>query len=319
MDEQNNNQEPKEGKTGIPSDFGHVVETLHNKSKLPALRSYQGDVSQFIKDKNESVISVAVKEKERQAEREEKGEAPRPKPKVAGNGFKINVTMVALSLFLIAGGATALFYIFEFVTNQKPTSEITIDAEVIPFNNIITLANITKDNLAAELTKTSTVNGVNIVKISDTSGNLVAKAKDFFNFMKIANDLALRRGLKDDFAIGVFNQNDRKDFFLVIKVSDFGTAFSNLLDWEERMIDDLTFLDQITATTQTASTTANARDTFVWKDLIIKNKDTRALTNNRGAIKIAYTFLDKNTVLITNSTVAIADMSSAYISRSVAR
>lgn len=319
MDEQNNNQGPNESKIGIPSDFGHVVETLHNKSKLSALRSYQGDVSQFIKDKNESVISVAVKEKEREAEREEKGEAPRPKPKVAGNGFKINVTMVTLSLFLIGGGVTALFYIFEFVTNQKPAPEITIDTEIIPFNNIITLANITKDNLAAELTKTSTVNGVNIVKISDPSGNLISKAKDFFNFMKIRNDLALRRGLRDDFAIGVFNQNDSKDFFLVIKVSDFGTAFSNLLDWEESMINDLTFLDQTTTTVQTASTTLSSRDTFVWKDLIIKNKDTRALTNNRGAIKIAYTFLDKNTVLITNSSAAIADMSSAYISRSVAR
>ena len=43
-------------------DFGKMVEMLHNKSKLSSLRTYQGDTAEFIRSKNESVISIATKE-----------------------------------------------------------------------------------------------------------------------------------------------------------------------------------------------------------------------------------------------------------------
>ena len=47
-------------------DFGRVIDALHTKSKLSSLHTYQGDVAEYVKDKQESVISIAVKEKERQ-------------------------------------------------------------------------------------------------------------------------------------------------------------------------------------------------------------------------------------------------------------
>jgi hypothetical protein len=53
--------------------------------------------------------------------------------------------------------------------------------------------------------------------------------------------------------------------------------------------------------------------------MIIKNKDTRGFVNEKGKSKIAYTFLDKNTILITNNISVIGDISSIYASRSVAR
>ena len=56
------NSEKKEGE--VPDNFGKVVEELHNKQKLSALRTYQGDMAQFIREKDESVISVKLKEKE---------------------------------------------------------------------------------------------------------------------------------------------------------------------------------------------------------------------------------------------------------------
>lgn len=43
---------------------------LHNKNKLPSLRTYQGDVAEFIKEKNHSTISIAVEEKERKEKEE---------------------------------------------------------------------------------------------------------------------------------------------------------------------------------------------------------------------------------------------------------
>ena len=333
-------------------EFGKVVDTLHSKQKLPSLRTYQGDMAEFIKEKNESVISIAVKEKEKK-QKEEKYEDlySTQKPASSGGGFKMNLTILLLSIFLIGGGILASLYIFKLV-KRGPVSEVVVEEKIIPYNNLITLANVTKATLGSELVKLSPAGGISVIKMSDANGLLLQKAKDLFNLLEISLPATLGRTLKDEYIIGAISQNEKPSFFLVIVVNDFGGAFSGMLSWEENMAGDLSFFNTeaeagsvintvsniaVVSTTSTASTTANAiasstatttivsvkipmkPETFSWKDVIIKNKDTRALVNQRNQAKIAYTFLDKNTILITNSLSAIGDISSAYASRSVAR
>ena len=52
--------------------FGKVIDLLHNKTKLPSLRTYQGDMAEFIKNKDESIVSIVVKEKEKEEREKEK-------------------------------------------------------------------------------------------------------------------------------------------------------------------------------------------------------------------------------------------------------
>jgi len=134
------------------------------------------------------------------------------------------------------------------------------------------------------------------------------KGQDFFNFLELPANMAIRRMLENDFVVGILSQNNEKSYFVVIKVNDFGGAFAAMLDWEKTMETDLSFLN-----------TATSTEVFVWKDLIIKNKDTRGLVNEKNKSKIAYTFLDKNTILITDNLSAIGEISSIYASRPVAR
>jgi hypothetical protein len=346
-------------------EFGKVIDALHSKQKLSSLRSYQGDMAEFIKSKDESVVSIVVKEKERK-ERKEKEELEVQKeaqkieptsksvshtsaspvfpashpvhssPTRQGSGFQMNLTMLLLSILLIGGGALASIYIFDFI-KKEPQAEVVLKEDIIPYNNTVTLANITKENLGSELAKLSLNSGVSILKISDSSGASLLKAKDFFNFLKVSLPSALERTLKDDYVVGVSSQNKENSYFLVIKVNDFGQAFSAMLDWEGNMSKDLAFLNNTeevlgvatssvatTTTTITSTTTTNIKiplkpEVFVWKDLIIKNKDTRGLVNEKGKSKLAYAFLDKNTILITNNLSAIGEISSIYASRSVAR
>ncbi len=271
-------------------------------------------MAEFIKNKNESVISVAVKEKERKEEKieteeKEKKENPHSSQKSTPKkeGFQINFTILLLSVFLIGGGVLVYFYVFKFI-KEAPPAEVVVKEEIIPYNNEIALANVTNGSFGEELGKLPVSNGINIVNISDASGLSLQKVKDFFNFLGISLPPALDRTLKDQYAVGVISQDQEDSYFLVITVNDFGTAFSAMLDWEGNMDKDLSFLN-----------TASSTETFSWKDLIVKNKDTRGLVDDKGESKIAYTFLDKNTILITNNLSAIGDISSAYVSRSVAR
>src|SRR3989344_3462575 len=251
-----------EEKEDTSKDFGKVIDALHNKQKLSSLRTYQGDMAEFIKDKNESVISVAVKEKVRDERREEQIEKVEEKidlyhpiqtPTSNKKGFQINLTMIFLSLLLIVGGSVGFFYAFEFIKNGSPP-------------------------------KTPT---------------------------------------KEE----IISQNEVNSSFMVITVDDFGRAFAGMLDWEKSLEKDLFFLSRElpkepevqTDLEEPIQPTQPSETIFTWKDVIIKNKDTRALVDEGGRSIIAYTFLDKNTILITDNTLVIGDITSAYNTRSVAR
>jgi len=306
MDEENIN--------GTSEKFGKVIDALHNKSKLPSLRTYQGDMAEFIKEKNESVISIAVKEKEK-IEEEEKNS---PTPKVEKKSFQMNFTIIAVSLLLILGGAGGLYYIFE-VLKREPTREVLSVEKIIPYNNLVTLADLTNGNLASELAKLPPANGVSILKLSNSAGLSLEKAQDFFAFLQITLPATLDRTLKDEYAVGMISQNNQTSNFLIITASDFGRAFSGMLDWEKSIAEDLSFLNSVTENWTASTTVPASLDSFSWKDIIVKNKDTRALINSRNQTKIAYTFLDRNTILITKNSATIGDLYSIYASRSVVR
>jgi hypothetical protein len=265
----------------------------------------------------------------------------------------------------VAGGVAVSFYIFNTL-KKEPISEVVVEEKIIPYNNLITLANVTNESLGEEISKISPSNGISILKISGTNGILLQKPKALFNFLGISLPATLERTLKEEYAVGIISQNGQTSHFLVITVSDFGNAFSGMLDWEENMEKDLSFLNEEkdtwiidnvpvstslnvatstavgtttatttgtvvsttiakTSATSTASTTVISvkipmkPDSFSWKDVIVKNKDTRALVNEKKQAKIAYTFLDKNTILITNNLTAVGDISSIYASRSIVR
>ncbi len=323
------------------SKFGRVIKALHNKAKLPSLRTYQGDMAKFIKEKNESVISIAVKEKEKKEKilTKEKKEKlihqPTDSPKKKTKNLQINFTMVILSLLLILGGVVASFYVFKAL-KTKPLAKVVLKQKIIPYNNSITLANVTKINFGSELARLHPKNGITILKISGTDGLLFQKSGNFFNFLGISLPSDLERTLKDKYMVGIISQDKKATPFIILTVDDFGRAFSAMLNWEGKIKEDLSFLNQRTsiygtgnitvnnATTTVSATTTNIAtlnkpDIFYWKDIIVKNKDTRALINSKNQAQIAYTFLDKNTILIIGDLSSIGEISSIYASRSIVR
>jgi len=312
--EENNISDNIQGDKKVPGDFGKVVEELHNKTPLPTLRTYQGDTAEFIKSKNESVISINTKEREKK--REDKIEidlkmaadqaANHVAPK--GDGIKINITIIALSLLLLGGGGLAAYYIYTVLTGE-PTPQIIVSNEIIPINNMLTLANSSKENFATEFQNLSYTNGVNLVRVSDANGTMIQTSRNFFNLLAVTPSPTLERTLKDYYFLGAFSDSGTNSLFIILTVNDYGIAFSGMLDWEENMEEDFAFFAK----------GGNPLNNFVWKDLIVKNKDTRALVNTKGIVKIAYTFLDKNTILITNDLSAIGTISGIFASRDVAR
>lgn len=301
---------PEDKEVDPQNGFGRVVEELHNKQKLSTLRTYQGDMAEFIKTKNESVISVKLKEKERKEKQEEeavKNGAP-PKKDVSKSNFQVNITMIALSLALLATGASVFFYVFSFI--NRPDTEIKLETDLIPYNSATTIANINRENLREEIGKLPKPNGIDIIKISDSNGKLLVETKDLFDFLEIPNNLSLQRTLNKNFVVGRTTESEKITPFLIFNINDFGLAFSSMLDWENSMAEKLGFL---------ASETITTPENYYWKDVLIKNKDIRAMTTLSGDTILCYTFLDRNAILITGDLATLAKIAELYSSRPVAR
>lgn len=338
--------------------FGKVVDVLHKKSKLPHLRTYQGDMAEFIKEKNESVISVSLKEKKRREEKEEEKlnekiererqepefpikntgqsvvekiepiqihqkitEIPKEitkeitntykKPKKNSRGIQTNLIITISSILLLSAGVYAIFNVFDTLKYKGDDILPISQGEIIPYTNLVTISNVTRENFRSQIEGISIQNGINILKISDTNGAQIKTSEDFFKFLGILTPGSLERDVSPDFAFGKIKRDDVVSTFLVVQIKDFGRAFSSLLEWEKKMLNDLSFMKDYEEDV--------LGQNLEWRDIIIKNKDSRALTNQGNQIMLIYTFLDRNTILITTSSNAIEDINNSFLSRSFVR
>ena len=302
-------EEKKENPKQDPKEFGHVIDALHNKSKLSSLRTYQGDMAEFIHEKDESVVSIVVKEKERKEKEEKLKPLVKPEKGVPGNLSK-NIVRVLVALLLIVGSIFAVKYVIG-MWGERSTPIVVLKEEILPYTSMASLSNVDQTDLLEELWKNREANGIEIVKIADGVGVVQETARQFFSYLKTPIPASLSRTLGDDYFIGVSTESKKSAPFLVFKVNDFGIAFSQMIEWEKNIHNDLDFL---VGYHDTATTT-----TLSWRDVIVKNKDTRVLFSNKEEVFLVYTFLDKNTILIGPNLNVIVSVSSVYAARSVAR
>jgi hypothetical protein len=286
-------------------EFGKVIDTLHTKSKLSTLRTYQGDVAEFIKDKNKSTLSIALEEKHKQEREEDKQEETEQEPSSPKN-LGANFTALMLSITLLIAGVFASIFIFDYITTPKEL-DVSLKTDIIPYNNEIVLANISSESFVTEIKNLPAQNGISIINITNNQGNQINTSSSFFDFLNI-RARTVTRYLDKNFVLGV---NGEDSLFLIFETSDFGATFSGMLDWEKYLEEDLSFMFKTRDVADDSS--------FSWKDAIIKNKDARILSNNKGDSRVYYSFLDKNTLVITSSEKTLTDIFSSFASKPFVR
>ncbi len=145
--------------------------------------------------------------------------------------------------------------------------------------------------------------GTTQIKMSSIS------APDFVSKVKWSMPSALVRSLSSEFLTGVTASVSKPEFFAILKVKDYGIAFRDMLGWEDDMV--LDFAPIIFASTTAVSD-------FEWNDLIVKNKDARALYYS-GKIRLIYTFINQNTVLITESESSMTALVNSFVTGNAVR
>jgi hypothetical protein len=263
---------------------------LAGHDSIKSLRTYQGDVENAISQNKFSTTSIFL------AEQKRKGAGllnlDTPKNSDAKNKFFILVGGIMLILGVITVGA--VFYIKskeEVITIQKTKTLIGFSVEKTIQTNNSTKEKLVTEILAEKKSFNLPVNSVLYLNTINISGSSET-AENLLLLMAPRIPPSLARSFDGEYMLGIYSF-DTNEPFIILKTEDFASSFSGMLKWEKDMFYDFDKLFSISQNT--------ASSTKQFKDETLRNKDLRILQDNNNKTVLLYSFINKNTLVITTN------------------
>lgn len=289
-----------------------------NRDELRPLRTFQSDVEEVMKRRQVSKATIAIAESERQATLEEKEtQVAAPPPPVVSKVFHIAQGLPTVSTWNVARAAPVALVLLFLVGAGFGISFFWNGGEPFEFREpIISVATSTAVTLGERDGRTGSIktiqsridalsvpqNALHTIPVMLAAAPITTA--ELLGKLETAAPGPLVRALGASPILGVHGWKGGQPFFLW-SVSSYDHAFSGMLSWEPDMLDDIGPLfglipREITA--QVSSTTAEIReDALAFKDVIVRNKDARAVFGPKGTIIFLYSFIDKETLVVTTN------------------
>ncbi len=262
------------------------------KTNLNQTRTFSSDLAKAVREKGGSVVRIAIAEEEKHRQEFEDTN------KSAQNKY------VAMTILIIVVTIMGIYFLYNSQqnTNQIPVQEAPLPQAMIlseEATNIEDQGMQVNDFLSAIRTKvndTSLRDGT-VENIVVTQSQTRISAGQFMSLIKAHSSIKLDQTLAKEYMLGV-EIHTGNNLFLILRGTAHDFMLSGMLDWESYMMGDLAPLFGIDDQTATYQNTP-------FHDKLIQNHDTRALVDNTGNPILFYSFLDPNTVIITNSPEAL--------------
>jgi hypothetical protein len=218
---------------------------------------------------------------------------------------KNNVLMIILSVFLVILGIAAIASVIVYVVNKNEVT--TVKNQTVEPNSLI-FYDYKTENLIDKLDRNDIFSIVKKIKNNsnipigdikifyftkkDKDGyKVLAEAKDFFEVLDTRAPYKFIRNLTGDITTGILSTSDGKETFMILKMMDFETSYANVLSWEKNIMFDMGALFGVNK--------KYFSQNFV--DLVIYNKDIRAILDEEGYVVFAYSFIDLKTLVFFTS------------------
>lgn len=305
-----------------------VISSLSDESQLTPekkelysivkpLRTYERDVAETIRNKNESVTSVKIAAEVKKVEQIKKGEVTVERVERASKKGLIFV----ISLVLILSGLGIGGLVFNFFAN-RPAPVVQEPLAIITTNTKQTL-DITNKNpeeiirlIQNLLEQTGTENNLSRIDLAE---NISGDTKNispqrFFELFAESAPSALGRALGTELVFG-FQTVGKNEPFIFTNISSFDNAYDGMIRFEQNIAKDFgpIFIKSGTILTNSTSTTAR------FEDLVIRSKDTRVLKDAFGNVILIYSFLDTKTLVITTNETTFRELLTRFFSSQIVR
>jgi hypothetical protein len=227
------------------------------------------------------------------------------------------VLPLVLSFFFFIVGIGALYLVYTKSTTTAPAiTDTTTPISFSDYQNKVLTDGFTRNQLLASINslKSSTVytygSLLNIVLVeTDPVLTKDGKKKDrlietsgLFSLLQTRASASFIRSLDPQFVLGLHVVNGGEPF-LILKTSFYDSTFSGMLDWEKSIAPDLlgifTKAKAGTSTDILGEKVGDWNDAF--EDKVVKNKDTRILRDSHGNTVLLYSFINKETLIITTN------------------
>jgi hypothetical protein len=278
-------------------------------SILKPLRTYERDVADMIRahQTSEIAINLAKKKKEESkpeikvAQEKKKFVFVAPKDRVNHNKF---YTVLSIIFIFIGVGILFTIYFIKLSTQEVKISTPAINTFIPSNEGIVFSINKLDQTQIAEkfseiLKEKKSDDVVTYIKITTQTGSTTveADAETFFKttFKNIPSSLT--RSFDKKMFAGIYAKEKNNPFF-IIQIDSFDRAFEGMLTWEKNIFNDMKPFLNISAS---ENSNVESLPLSNLEDLIVQNKDTRVLKNDRGETLLLYSFIDSKTLFIVNN------------------
>ncbi len=221
--------------------------------EIKPIRTYESDVADLMSHTHVSTASIAIAETKKQTGEEKMATHERREPYIQSHTVK-NLLLTLVSLLLLGGGAFGAYYLYlqspiapvkqtaPLAVNQPTTSAlVTADiSSILPIDGLNAKTIISR--VQDEISKPQAANTVKEIVPVVTQNNIKVRvsASTMLSIMGIPAPDILSRSLKDSWMLGVYmDSRGQRNVFVVTQNNFFQNSFAGMLQWENRMPDDL--------------------------------------------------------------------------------
>ncbi len=261
----------------------NAVPQKDTQKPIRALRTYQGDVEEALSKNKSSAITVMVAEQKRREERPELAPPPKISLEIKNKTFfAVGSALLFLGILVVGG----VYYYIKSTGEtpvEQPNKSLVIFSKDKTVTNTSDRQKLVGEILSERSSFNMAVNSILYLKIEDKS------AESFLKLIasRIPDDLA--RSFDKEFMLGIYSF-DTNEPFIILKTSDYPSSYAGMLKWEKDMVRDIGGIFSIPENLQGA----------LFIDEELKNKDLRVLKNTENKTVLVYSFVDKNTLIITS-------------------
>jgi len=310
MGENKNKKEEQSGKQESYAPKNSV------KPIVKSVRTYASDIANLI-NKGVSLTDIALSEQKRKSAKESGVLVTKKEghPKF----------IVSIAVILILFGVAVVIGSF-FIRNDMDPQIVELNISPLVFANSqeeISIAGLDRTKILKKINQSradveSPLGSITNLYITDEEVGIkrLVTAEEFLEKIEVRASEAFRRALGDNFMFGV-HSFDGNQAYILFTIDSFNNAFAETLDWEKNMLDDLwvMFYNQkpevksaleglSNGETEGGISGAIFKEGF--KDVVVKNKDTRILSNLNNETILIYSFPDrKHMIIATNESTII--------------
>jgi len=214
---------------------------------------------------------------------------------------------------VILGSVCGIFAAFYFESPFKESEEVAAPVMQIPaFLTVDTQTSMplsdSRETFIAELVKRKSLGGSGVIQQYPVleDGSTIATTEDIMSVLEPSAPGSFVRALTQNSMLGFVEVGSTQEPFIILQSQNFDVVFAGMLEWEQYMSSDLAplFGDPVEKIQTPTSLKGTGSAHFV--DALTSNRSIRILYNETGEERIVYALVNKNLIIITTSTEALA-------------